>query len=198
MGTAVGSLCLAAVITAYPCGTSSPEPFQTAAPQTPGVSHDLPRRSPSGRRRAPPSSLHRSYKSYKSYASATPTHPAYHRCHHVARHTPAVNLPPSHARQRHRKPPGYHMTCHGVARQGEDGRPHHCLIGLISLISLMQASRHRAFAYPRSHQIFVKLLIQDLKNHLSYGIFLKCNISLLRENYIRSMFNGCHHLQNRC
>ncbi|MBR2909990.1 MAG: hypothetical protein IKC05_00140, partial [Lentisphaeria bacterium] len=21
-------------------------------------------------------------------------------------------------------PPGYHMACHGVVRQGEDGRPH--------------------------------------------------------------------------
>ena len=45
---------LAAVITAYPCGTSSPEPFHTAAS----------------------------------------------------------------------KPTGYHMACHGVARQGEDGRTH--------------------------------------------------------------------------
>ena len=169
VGTAADSSSLAAVITAYLNGTSSPEPFQTAAPQTHrvshgapitlpknpkksqkfpckrhthapripplpshcpaypavnlplsqttqrhrkphGVSHGLPRRSPSGRRRAHPSSLHRSYKSYKSYASATPTHPAYPRCHHIARHTPAVNFRPSHSRQRHRKPTGYHMT----------------------------------------------------------------------------------------
>ena len=41
------------------------------------------------------------------------------------------------------KPSGYNMTCRGVARQGEDGRPHHHLISLISLISLMQASHHR-------------------------------------------------------
>ena len=47
--------------------------------QTLGVSHGLPRRSPSGRRRAPPSSFYRSYKSYKSYASVTPTQHAYRR-----------------------------------------------------------------------------------------------------------------------
>ncbi len=35
------------------------------------------------------------------------------------------------------------MTCHGVARQGEDGRTHHHFISLISLIRLMQASRPR-------------------------------------------------------
>ena len=40
-----------------PPGKSSPEPHHTAAPQTHGVSHGLPRRSPSGRRRAHPSCL---------------------------------------------------------------------------------------------------------------------------------------------
>ena len=36
----------------HPNGNSSPEPNHTAAQQTRWVSHDLPRRSPSGRRRA--------------------------------------------------------------------------------------------------------------------------------------------------
>ena len=94
MGTAAGSLCLATVITAYLNGTSSPELFQTAALQTHGVSHDLPRRSPSGRRRAPPSSLHRSYKSYKSYASVTPTQHAYRRCHQKSPAYPCGNSAP--------------------------------------------------------------------------------------------------------
>jgi len=38
----------------HPNGNSSPEPNHTAAQQTHGVSHGLPRRSPSGRRRAHP------------------------------------------------------------------------------------------------------------------------------------------------
>ncbi len=57
--------------------------------------------------------------------------------------TLTVNFRPSHSRLRYCKPTGYHMTCHGVARQGEDGRTHHHFISLISLISLMQASRPR-------------------------------------------------------
>ena len=56
---------------------------------------------------------------------------------------PAVTLAPEPNQTAVSKPTGYHMTCHGVARQGEDGRPHHHCIGLISLISLMQASRPR-------------------------------------------------------
>ena len=41
----------------HPNGKSSPEPFHTAAQQTLGVYRGLPRRSPSGRRRAHPSCL---------------------------------------------------------------------------------------------------------------------------------------------
>ncbi len=40
-------------------------------------------------------------------------------------------------------PSGYNMTCRGVARQGEDGRPYTLLIILIILMILMQASRQR-------------------------------------------------------
>ena len=46
------------------------------------------------------------------------------------------------------KPSGYNMTCRGVARQGEDGRPHTPLINLINLIILMQASRPRRLHTP--------------------------------------------------
>ena len=63
----------------HPCGTSSPRAKPHCGRQTLRVSHDLPRRSPSGRRRAPPSSFYRSYKSYKSYASITPTQHAHRR-----------------------------------------------------------------------------------------------------------------------
>ncbi len=66
---------------AYPCGISSPAPYQTAACK------------PTGYTMAHPSSFYKSYKSYKSYASATPTQHAYPRCHQVALHYPAVNLP---------------------------------------------------------------------------------------------------------
>jgi len=67
----------------------------------------------------------KSDKSDKSDTSATPTHPAYHRCHQTGKHTPPAHFRPSHTKQRPRKPTGYHMACHGVARQGEDGRTHH-------------------------------------------------------------------------
>ena len=49
-----------------------PNPYHTAALQTLGLSRGLPRRSPSGRRRAHQSLFYKSYKSYKSYASTTP------------------------------------------------------------------------------------------------------------------------------
>ena len=130
----------------HPNGNSSPEPNQTAAQQTHGVSHDLPRRSPSGRRRAHPSSQ-TSQTSQTGQTSQTQA-PRPRNTHTTvaikkARHTPSVNLHPSPTTQRHRKPSGYHMACRGVARQGEDGRTHHHFISLISLISLMQASRPR-------------------------------------------------------
>ena len=64
----------------------------------------------------------RSDKSDRSDTSATPTQHAYPRCHQVALHTPAVNLRPSQTTLRHCKPSGYTGACHGVARQGEDGR----------------------------------------------------------------------------
>jgi|GEM_PF-5435124 len=51
-GAAAGFSSLAAVVTAYLSGKSLLVSFQTAAPQTLRVSHGLPRRSPSGRRRA--------------------------------------------------------------------------------------------------------------------------------------------------
>jgi len=70
---------------AHPNGKSAPKPNHTAAQQTLGVSHGLPRRSPSGRRRAHQSLSYKSYKSYKSYVSATPPQPAHRRCHHIAR-----------------------------------------------------------------------------------------------------------------
>ena len=78
----------------YPCGTSSPEPFHTAASK------------PTGYTGAHPSSFYKSYKSYKSYASATPTQHAYPRCHQVALHTPTANLRPSHTKLRQANPRG--------------------------------------------------------------------------------------------
>ncbi len=75
----------------HPCGNSSPAPYHTAASKPSGYKHDLPRRSPSGRRRAPPSS---SYKSYKSYVSVTPPQTAYRRCYQVARHTTEATFSP--------------------------------------------------------------------------------------------------------
>ena len=56
-------------------------------------------------------------------------------------------LPPSHITQRHRKPSGYTEACHGVARQGEDGRTHLAQTsqtGLTGLTGLTQAPRSRA------------------------------------------------------
>ena len=100
---------------------------------------------------AHPSSFYKSYKSYKSYASATPTQHAYPRCHQVALHYPAVNLPVA-LPQRHilpraiphcgtATPKGYHMTCHGVARQGEDGRTH-----LVRQVRQVRQVRHKCHA----------------------------------------------------
>ena len=39
--------------------------------------------------------------------------------------TQTAHFAPSPTTQRHSKPSGYHMACHGVAHQGEDGRTHH-------------------------------------------------------------------------
>ena len=55
------------------------------------------------------------------------------------------SMRPSQTTLRQSKPSGYNMTCRGVARQGEDGRPHH---HLINLISLMQASHPRSTHTP--------------------------------------------------
>ncbi len=104
----------------YPCDNFAPEPNQTAASK------------PSGYTGAHQSLSYRSYRSYKSYASATPPPPANRRCHQASKAypcgksarciTPAANLRPSHSTLRHCKPSGYTGACHGVARQGEDGR----------------------------------------------------------------------------
>ena len=60
-------------------------------------------------------------------------------------HTPAVIFRPRQTTLRQSKPTGYHMTCHGVARQGEDERPH--------LVRHVRRKRHAPLtAYPRSHQ----------------------------------------------
>ena len=48
----------------------------------------LPQRSPSGRKRAPPSSFYKSYKSYKSYASVTPPQHAHRRSHQASKALP--------------------------------------------------------------------------------------------------------------
>ena len=57
--------------------------------------------------------------------------------------TQTAHFAPSHTTQRHSTPP---RVSHGLPRRSPSGRrrahPHHC-IGLISLISLMQASRPR-------------------------------------------------------
>ena len=82
VGAAADSSSLAAEFVLFsPNGKFSPEPNQTVACK------------PSGYHMAPPSSFYKSYKSYKSYASATPPQHAYRRCHQVALHYPAVNLP---------------------------------------------------------------------------------------------------------
>ena len=114
---------------------------------------------------------------------------------------PAVNLPvaypcgnlspePNHTATG--KPTGYHMTCHGVARQGEDGRTHHHFISLISLIRLLQASRprkqHTAVtikknrSYPCGYLIsFDKYLScadngsEKISKHLNSSKMLGCN-----------------------
>ena len=45
------------------------------------------------------------------------------------------------------------MTCRGVARQGEDGRPHLCQTGQTSQTGQTQASRRAQTAYPRCYQV---------------------------------------------
>ena len=59
--------------------------FARASPhcgkQTLGVSRGLPRRSPSGRRRARPYPSHKSHSSHNSHASAPPPQPVHHRRH---------------------------------------------------------------------------------------------------------------------
>ena len=92
---------------AYPNGTSSPEPNQTAPTQTHGVYRGAPYPS------------HKSHSSHKSHASATPPQHAHHRCHKKARHTPAVNLPPSQTKLRCCNPPG---LSHGLPRRSPSGR----------------------------------------------------------------------------
>ena len=54
-----------------------------------------------------------------------------------ASHTPTAHLCPCHSKQRHSKPSGYHMACHGVARQGEDGRTH-----LVRQVRQVRHKRH--------------------------------------------------------
>ena len=73
--------------------------------QTHGVSHDLPRRSPSGRRRAPP---HHNLISLMQ--ASRRAQQAYPRSHQAGLHTPTATFRPSQTTQRHRKPTGYHMT----------------------------------------------------------------------------------------
>ena len=99
--------------------------------QTHGVSHGLPRRSPSGRRRARPlvrlvRLVRQVRRKRHAHATRTPPLPssclAYPRGKSARCITPAVNLRPSHSTLRHCKPSGYTGACHGVARQGEDGR----------------------------------------------------------------------------
>ncbi len=46
------------------------------------------------------------------------------------------------------KPTGYHKTCRGVARQGEDGRTHLCQTGQTSQTSQTKASRPRRLHPP--------------------------------------------------
>ena len=74
-------------------------------------------------------------------ASATPPPPARHRCHHITciplRHICPLRLTPP----RHRNPTGYHMACHGVARQGEDGRTH-----LVRQVRQVRQVRHKRHA----------------------------------------------------
>ena len=110
-GAAAGFSSLAAVVTAYPNGISSPAPNQ---PET---------CKPTGYPLAPPSSFYKSYKSYKSYASATPPQHAYRRCHQVALHTLAAHLRPSHTRLRQATPGVYRgaPTC----QTGQTQAPHH-------------------------------------------------------------------------
>ena len=63
------------------CGLSLPRAKPDCDKQTIGVLHDLPRRSPSGRRRAPPSCPFGLSGPPGPQASVTPTQHAYPRCH---------------------------------------------------------------------------------------------------------------------
>jgi len=49
---------------------------------------------------------------------------------------------PSQTTLRHSKPTGYHMACHGVARQGEDGRT--LLIRQVRQVRQVRHKRHAA------------------------------------------------------
>ena len=118
----------------HPNGNSSPEPNHTAAQQTHGVSHGLPRRSPSGRRRAHPSCQTGQTGLTGLTGQTQAPHPR--NTHTTAAIklpciTLTVNLRPSHSPLRQANPRGILW------------RPHHHFISLISLISLMQAPRPR-------------------------------------------------------
>ena len=77
------------------------------------------------------------YPAYSAYASVTPcatripplpsSCPAYPICYS----SPEPNQTAA------GKPSGYHMTCHGVARQGEDGRPY-----LVRQVGQVRLKRH--------------------------------------------------------
>ena len=97
---------------AYPCGKSTTEPCQTAAPQTHGVSHGLPRRSPSGRRRAHPSCQTGQTGQTGQTQAPHPRPPHTAVAIKKARHTSTAHRRPSHSRLRHRKPTGYTAAHH--------------------------------------------------------------------------------------
>ena len=112
----------------YPICYSSPEPFQTAAPQTHGVYRDAPILSDG------------SDKSDKSDLSVTPPQQAYPRSHQASPAYPIGNFSPEPNQTAASKPSGYHMTCHGVARQGEDGRPY--LVRQVGQVRQVRFKRH--------------------------------------------------------
>ena len=116
---------------------------------------------------------YRSYRSYKSYASATPPPPANHRCHQASiphRHIITRATPSQHAYHRcHQKSPAYPCGKFAPPSQnrqrpanprGIQRRTNHYLIGLIGLISLMQAPHRRpqtAVAIRQAHPSGISL-----------------------------------------
>ena len=130
VGTAADSSSLAAVITAYLNGTSSPEPFQTAAPQTHRVSHGAPITLPKIPKKSQKFPC-------KRHAPAPRIPPLPSRCPAY----PTGTFAPEPFQTAAPQPTGYPLACHGVARQGEYGRTH-----LVRQVRQVRQVRHKRHA----------------------------------------------------